>query len=85
MTGSVHMGVTAMQDERDASLSETCAQSGAVPVTEAEVEHSGRQIGMAGQLQAIAQIARAQNRCTGVAKPFDNVERNERLVLDDED
>lgn len=75
MTGSVHMGVTGMEHERDASLGETCAQSGAVPVTEAEVKHSGRQIGKGGQSQAIAQIARAQNRCTGVAKPFDDVER----------
>ena len=74
-----------MEDKRDAPLRQSLAKSGALAVTQTEVDDGRGQVRMASQTQPIVKIVGTENRCAGFLETLDDVECDQGLVLDDED
>ena len=79
------MAVSSVQDEGDTPLFQTHARRTGVIVSETEVDDRGRETIVPGEGNRIGQSSGRQDDGTRLLERCDKVERNDRLILDDED
>ena len=79
------MGVAAVQDVRDVPFIETGAKVIGVAASKSEVEHGCRKLVELDELLGTIQGSGSHDGGAGPFQRADDVQRNEELVLDDED
>jgi hypothetical protein len=77
-------GVSTVQGEADTLLFQAFAQCTGIVISEPEVDDRRRNTIVLDEAGCFRQGSRRQDDGTGVLKRYDNVEGNDRLILDDE-
>jgi len=85
VTGLLHVQVATVEHKRVVAGIEAFAHRAGVTIAQPEIRHCRRQVGMISERDRIPQAARLEYGRTGAAQALRDVQRDQRLVLEDED